>query len=332
MFIDEATLKVKGGKGGDGCRSFRREKYVPRGGPDGGNGGDGGSVRLRVNANLSTLMDFPSRTVYAAGDGARGQGKKMDGRRGETLTLDVPPGTIVRDKDTGMVLRDLTEPDEIVLVARGGKGGRGNTAFATPTNRAPREYEKGTEGEARTILLELKLIADVGLVGLPNAGKSTLLSRLSDARPKIASYPFTTLEPQLGIAEIEGYRRIVLADLPGLIEGAHEGHGLGDEFLKHIERTRVICHVVDAAPLSPPAPAEAYGIIRNELSEYSPALAAKPHIVAANKMDLTEAAEQLDALRDAVGRPVYPISAVTGAGLRELTITLIEELAHAAGD
>jgi len=332
VFIDEATLKVKGGKGGDGCRSFRKEKYVSRGGPDGGNGGDGGSVRLRANPNMSTLMDFPSRTVYAAEDGVRGRGKKMDGRRGESLTLDVPPGTLVRDKDTGMILRDLTEPYETVLVARGGKGGRGNASFATPTNRAPQQYEEGEKGEERTILLELKLIADIGLVGLPNAGKSTLLSHLSDAHPKIASYPFTTLEPQLGIAEIEGYRRVVLADLPGLIEGAHEGHGLGDEFLKHIERTRAICHVVDAAPLTPPAPAEAYRMIRNELRQYSPALAAKPHVVAANKMDLTEAAENLDALRAAAGGLVYPISAVTGAGLRELTIALVKELDHAVGD
>ena len=326
MFIDEATLRVGGGKGGSGCCSFRREKYVARGGPDGGHGGNGGSVLLRANSNMSTLMDFPSRTVYTAKDGVRGRSKNMDGKRGDNLVLDVPPGTIVRDKATGMVLRDLTEPGETVIVARGGRGGRGNTAFTTPTNRAPRECEDGEEGEGRTILLELKLIADVGLVGLPNAGKSTLLSRLSEAHPKIAAYPFTTLEPQLGIVNLDNYRRIVMADLPGLIEGAHEGQGLGDEFLRHIERTRVICHMVDGAPLAPPEPAQAYRLIRNELRQYSPELAAKRHVVAANKMDIPEAQEHLDALRDAADGPVYPISAVTGQGLKELLGALVRAL------
>ena len=326
MFIDEATLLVRGGRGGDGCRSFRREKYIPRGGPDGGNGGNGGSVYLRANPNLATLLDFAPRPVYAAENGGRGRAKRQRGRNGRDLTLDVPPGTIVRDEETGLVLRDLTQPDETVQVARGGRGGRGNKHFATSTHRTPHEFEKGADGEERTIHLELKLIADVGLVGLPNAGKSTLLSRLSDAHPKIAAYPFTTLDPQLGIADVDGDRRIVLADLPGLIEGAHAGQGLGDEFLRHIERTRVICHVVDMGPLGGPDPVSGYRLIRDELAQYSPELGRKRHIVAANKMDLTEAKENLGSLHQAVAAPVYPISAVTGAGLRELLRGLLKEL------
>ena len=326
MFIDEATLHVRGGKGGGGCCSFRREKYVPRGGPDGGNGGDGGSVHLRANPNLSTLLDFAPRPVYAAGNGAAGRGKNQHGKNGDDLLLQVPPGTIVRDADTGFVLRDLTHPGETVRVAKGGRGGRGNKHFAGPTHQSPREFEKGREGEERTIQLELKLIADVGLVGLPNAGKSTLLSRVSDAHPKIASYPFTTLEPQLGIVDAGEYRRIVLADLPGLIEGAHTGRGLGDEFLRHIERTRIICHVVDMAPLDGPEPLTAYRMMRRELRLYSRELAGKPHIIAANKMDLTDAQKNLGAFGREVEVPVYPISAVTGKGIRELLRSFLEEL------
>jgi len=326
MFIDEATLRVKGGKGGNGCCSFRREKYVPRGGPDGGDGGDGGSVYLRVNPNLSTLMDFATRPVYAAKAGGHGRGKQRHGKKGRDLMLDVPPGTIVREEGTGFVLRDLIEPGETVLVARGGRGGRGNRRFVGPTNRTPRRFELGGEGEERVLNLELKLIADIGLVGLPNAGKSTLLSRLSDAHPRIADYPFTTLAPQLGIVEVGDGRRIVLADLPGLLEGAHAGQGLGDEFLRHIERTRVICHVVDMGPLCDPAPAEGYKLIREELRRYSAELARKRHVIAANKMDLTDARENLPAFRDAANVPVYPVSAVTGAGLRELVAGLLKEL------
>ena len=326
MFIDEATLHVKGGKGGNGCCSFRREKYVPRGGPDGGDGGNGGSVYLRANPNLATLLDFAQRPAYAARNGAHGSGKQRHGKQGRDLTLDVPPGTIARDKATGLVLRDLTEPGEIVLVARGGKGGRGNKRFAGPTHRTPRECEMGTEGEDRMIELELKLIADVGLVGLPNAGKSTLLSRLSDAHPKIAAYPFTTLEPQLGIMQVNEERRLVLADLPGLIEGAHTGQGLGDEFLRHIERTRVICHVVDMAPLSGPDPLTGYRLIREELRKYSIELASKRYVIAANKMDLTEAEENLKSFIPEASAPVHAISAVTGKGLRELIIGLLKEL------
>jgi GTP-binding protein len=326
MFIDEATLHVRGGKGGDGCVAFRREKYVPRGGPDGGDGGDGGSVSLRANVNLMTLLDFHSKPLFAAENGERGRGKNQTGRSGVDMVLDVPPGTIVRDAATGLVLRDLVAPGDTVEVARGGKGGYGNKHFASPVNRAPRQFEYGEEGEERTIDLELKLIADVGLVGLPNAGKSTLLSRLSDAHPKIADYPFTTLEPQLGIAQVDDARRIVLADLPGLIEGAHAGHGLGDEFLRHIERTRVICQVVDMLPLSGPDPVAAFRAIRRELELYSAELAAKPLIIAANKMDLTHAQDNLRLLREEVDAPIYAISAVTGTGLRPLLMALAREV------
>jgi GTP-binding protein len=327
MFIDQASLRVRGGKGGNGCCSFRREKYIERGGPDGGNGGHGGSVFLRANANLATLLDFPPRPVYAAGNGGKGGGGNCSGKNGQDLSLDVPPGTIVRDAATGLVLRDLVQPGDIVCVARGGKGGFGNKHFATSVNRAPRQWEKGQAGEERTVDLELKLIADVGLVGLPNAGKSSLLSRVSAAHPKIAAYPFTTLEPQLGIADMGDARPIVIADLPGLIEGAHAGHGLGDEFLRHIERTRVICHVVDIAPLAGPDPVSAYRAIRKELQLYSRELARRRHIIAANKMDLTDAEKNLRALKRAVRVPVFPISAVTGTGLGPLLRALAKEVA-----
>ena len=326
MFIDEAILRVRGGKGGNGCCAFRREKYVPFGGPDGGDGGDGGSVHVRANPNLRTLLDLPPRPVHAAGNGGNGRGKNQHGKNGRHLILDVPPGTILRDNATGLILRDLTENGEIVCVAGGGKGGFGNKHFAAPTNRTPREWEKGQPGEEHEIALELKLMADVGLVGLPNAGKSTLLSRVSDAHPKIADYPFTTLEPQLGIVEIDDSRRIVMADLPGLIEGAHEGRGLGDEFLKHIARTRVICHILDMAPLSAPDPVTAYRILRKELRLHSRELSGKRHVIAANKMDLTDSRDNLQRLKRAVRAPVYPISAVTGAGVRRLLLALVKEL------
>lgn len=326
MFIDEATLRVRGGKGGNGCCAFRHEKFAPRGGPYGGNGGNGGSVYLRADPNLFTLLDIPTRVLYNAQDGEAGRGKKQTGANGADCVIAVPPGTIVRDAATGMTLRDLTQPGETVIVAAGGRGGRGNAAFATATNRAPRTCEKGEPGEERGLALELKLIADVGLVGLPNAGKSTLLSHISDAHPKIADYPFTTLEPQLGIAQADGDRRFVVADLPGLIEGAHAGHGLGDEFLRHIERTRVICHVVDMAPVSGPDPVTAYRTIRNELKLYSKDLAAKRQVIAANKMDVTEAQGNLATFKRKVRARVFPISAATGNGLKELLRALAKEL------
>lgn len=319
LFVDEATIDVRGGRGGDGCLSFRREKFIPKGGPDGGDGGHGGSVFLVARNGIDTLLDLTGRHHYRADNGRPGQGANKTGRSGEDLRVNVPTGTLVYDNETGRLLKDLTEDGQEVCVAAGGKGGRGNARFATPTHQTPREFERGLPGQERRLRLALKLIADVGFVGLPNAGKSTLLSRLTRARPKIADYPFTTRAPYLGMAELSDFRRLVLADLPGLIEGAHEGVGLGDEFLKHIERTRVILHVVDLCPPEgAPTPLEAYRIIRNELEKYSTALGARDEIIVGNKLDITEATDTLDDLRGQLDRPVLGVSAVSGQGLSEL--------------
>jgi len=326
MFVDEAEITVRGGDGGSGCCSFRREAHVPRGGPDGGDGGDGGSVYLEADPQLSTLYDLASQTLYPAESGRPGRGRNQYGRRGADLVIRIPQGTIVRDADTGALLRDLTQPAERLLAARGGRGGRGNKTFATPTHRTPREYEDGEPGEQRRLALELKLIADVGLIGLPNAGKSTLLSRLTDARPRIAPYPFTTLVPQLGIARVGDDRRLVLADMPGLIQGAHQGVGLGDRFLRHIERTRVLCHLIDAAAVDGADPVESYRVIRGELERYSPALAAKREVAVASKMDLPRSRENADALEQALGRPVLRVSASEGTGLEDLLQALVREI------
>lgn len=317
MFIDEAEIQVIAGDGGNGCVSFRREKYVPHGGPDGGNGGDGGSVHFVAVEGLDTLLDFKGRHHWRADRGQHGQGKNMHGRKGQDLVIRVPPGTLIHDRDSGILLKDLIEIDQPVCVAEGGRGGAGNKVFATPTNQAPREAQKGGTGQTRWLKLQLKLIADVGLVGLPNAGKSTLLSRLSRARPKIADYPFTTLEPQLGIVEMAGFRRFVMADIPGLIEGAHEGKGLGDAFLRHIERTRVLVHLLDICPPEGSA-VENYHVIRGELAKYSATLADKPELIIANKMDLTDSSEALGDLREALGKDVLAISAATGMGLQAM--------------
>jgi GTP-binding protein len=320
MFIDEAEIYVRGGKGGQGCVSFRREKFVPKGGPDGGDGGDGGSVYVVTDRGLNTLMDFARRHHWIAANGRPGEGSNKHGRRGKSLYIRVPVGTMIIDRDTGALLKDLCEEDQKVCIARGGAGGRGNRAFASPTNQTPRECEPGGPGEERNLKLQLKLIADVGLVGLPNAGKSTLLSRVSRARPKIAAYPFTTLEPYLGIVELSGHRRFVMADIPGLIEGAHEGVGLGDAFLKHVERTRVLVHLVDIYPLDGmPKPAEAYRIIRKELAGYSDTLLNKREVIVANKTDLIDSEEPVRALAAELGREVLGISAVTGAGVERMT-------------
>ncbi len=330
MLVDEVVIHVYGGKGGDGCVSFRREKYVPKGGPDGGDGGHGGAVYLVATAGVDTLLDLAGRHDWHAGNGEPGSGANRAGKRGASLDIPVPSGTLVYDADTGVLLKDLIDDGQRVRVARGGRGGYGNLHFTTATNQAPRQFTPGRDGQRRTLRLELKLIADVGLVGLPNAGKSTLLSHLSRARPKIAAYPFTTLWPNLGIMELPGYRRLVLADIPGLIESAHAGAGLGFEFLRHIERTRVIVHLVDVCPPDgTPSPLEAYRVIREELSRYSPDLALRDELVAASKMDLTGAAESLEALRAALPVPVYPISGVTGAGLRELGEALWDSVAKA---
>jgi GTP-binding protein len=326
MFVDRVVIFVKGGDGGRGCCSFRREKYVPRGGPDGGDGGDGGSVIIRAVAGTDSLAEIVNRKFWRAERGGHGAGANCHGKRGDDLVIPVPPGTLVRDRDRGHVLRDLVAPGEEVNVARGGRGGRGNKAFATATNRAPRETQPGTPGEERWIVLELKVIADAGLIGLPNAGKSTLLSRLSHAQPEIADYPFTTKHPNLGLVTIGGDRAFVLADLPGLIEGAHAGIGLGHEFLRHVERTRVLVHLVEPLPPDASDPMQNYRTIRRELELYSPALAAKPEVVAVSKAELTGSEEVRSRLERELQRPVLAVSAVTGQGLSRLVAAVVEEL------
>ncbi len=317
MFFDEAKIYVKAGDGGNGCVSFRREKFVPFGGPDGGDGGKGGDVYLIADPHINTLIHFKKRAHFKAQSGQHGRGKKQAGKSGQDLYIPVPLGTVVRDAATGEFIADLVEPGQKVLVARGGKGGRGNAAFATPVNQAPRFAERGEPGQERWLYLELKLIADVGIVGVPNAGKSTLLAAVSAARPKIAPYPFTTLEPNLGVVTVGDYD-FVLADIPGLIEGAHKGAGLGHKFLRHIERTRVIIHLLDGLS---PNPLRDFEAINKELALFSERLATKPQIVAFNKMDIPEVREKWPQVRDALveaGYGVYPISAATGEGVWEL--------------
>jgi len=328
-FVDEAEIHVKAGDGGNGCVSFRREKFVPKGGPDGGDGGRGGDVVIETDENLGTLLDLVSKSHYYAGNGRPGEGRNRTGANGSDALIKVPVGTIVRDSDTGLALKDMTEHAQRVVVARHGRGGRGNATFATSVNQTPTTAQEGRLGEERNLKLELKLIADVGLIGQPNAGKSTLLSRISAAHPRIASYPFTTLEPQLGIVDTDDYRRFTVADLPGLIEGAHDGKGLGGEFLRHIERTRMLVHLVDAAPTDGSDPLESYHAIREELRLYSETLAEKPEVVLANKMDLTGAEEGMARLSEGLEVEVLPISAVTGKGLKELLgriLQVLEEL------
>ncbi len=332
MFYDRAKIYVKGGDGGHGVVSFRREKYVPFGGPDGGDGGRGGNVYLRVDPQLNTLIAFKYQQHFRAQNGESGRGAKQTGAQGKDLYIDVPPGTVVYDDATGEVIADLVEPGETFLVARGGQGGLGNQHFATPTRQAPRLAEKGEPGQERWIRLELKVIADVGLVGLPNAGKSTLLAASSAARPKIADYPFTTLEPNLGVVQVggPGGETFVMADIPGLIEGASHGVGLGYEFLRHVERTRLLVHVLDASGgLEGRDPLEDFRTINEELAAYSPTLAGKPQIVALNKVDLPEAQENVPRLTEALtaeGYEVFPISAATGQGVQALLRRVLERL------
>ena len=326
MFIDRATIFVKAGDGGNGCVSFRREKYVPRGGPDGGDGGSGGSVILLADASVDTLLDFSGRVHYEAQSGKPGSGQRKSGSDGDDLVIKVPVGTIVIGKDTGLVLRDMDQDGMSVTVAHGGRGGKGNARFKSSTNQAPRIAQPGEPGEERWLNLELKLIADVGLVGKPNAGKSTLLNKSTRAHSKVGAYPFTTLHPHLGIVELSGYRRFVMADIPGLIEGSHAGAGLGDEFLRHIERTRLILHMVDLVPYDGTSPVDNYHQIRRELSLHSKALAERPSIVAANKIDIPEAKEALEILRKEVHEEVFPISALTGLGVPELNNELWKRL------
>ncbi|HRS11633.1 MAG TPA: GTPase ObgE [Sedimentisphaerales bacterium] len=326
MFVDEARIWVKAGDGGNGCVSFRREKFVPKGGPDGGDGGRGGHVYFEAAGDLDTLLDFAGKHHWRAENGRPGQGSNKSGADGQDLIIRVPAGTLIYDTDWNLLLKDLNKVGMRVLVCKGGKGGRGNKTFATATHQTPREFEPGKPGQERNLRLELKLIADVGLVGLPNAGKSTLISRCSAARPKIAAYPFTTLEPVLGIVGLSGFRRFVMADIPGLIEGASEGAGLGHDFLKHIERTAIIVHVLDVLPLDGADPVDNYHTIRAELERYSEVLAQKPEVIVANKIDLDPEGAALAHIRDGLGSDVLAISAATGEGIKELTELLWQKI------
>jgi GTP-binding protein len=340
MFVDEVDIHVAAGHGGRGCMSFRREKFVPRGGPNGGDGGHGGSVFVVASANLNTLLNYRFQKTFAAGRGAHGEGSNRTGRNGNDITLEVPVGTVVYDRqgDELAQIADLTEDGQRVLVAKGGLGGRGNAQFATSTNRAPRRVEPGLPGEERDLRLHLKLLADVGLVGFPNAGKSTLIARISAARPKIADYPFTTLTPNLGVVSLPGDRTFVVADVPGLIEGAHEGHGLGHRFLSHLERTKVLVHVVDVSSMSGRDPVEDFEVISRELSLFPGRDAAgerlvdKPVIVAANKIDALDDPARLSTLETHVRSKdfaFHPISAATGAGVDSLLEAVWREVAGA---
>ena len=321
-FIDRVEISVEAGTGGSGCVSFRREHRVPMGGPDGGDGGRGGDVIVRGDAGLATLLDYTYRTRFVAERGEHGMGSNKTGRAGKDVVLPVPPGTVVRDVDTGVVLGEILEPGDEIVVARGGRGGKGNAFFATATHQAPREWQPGEEGVARTIELELKLIADVGLVGQPNAGKSTLLSVISAAHPKIADYPFTTLSPNLGVVQLSGHRTFVVADIPGIIEGAHAGRGLGLQFLRHIERTRVLAFLVPIDALDWQLE---YDTLRREIATYSEALAAKPHCVVFTKMDLVGDLEPPPIFApDAFG--VFSVSAAARQGLDALLAGLWDKL------
>src|SRR5256712_1262056 len=334
MFIDRVVIQVTAGTGGSGASSFRREKFVPKGGPDGGDGGVGGSVFVKVDPNLATLLDCRYHTHWTAERGQHGKGKNMSGRSADDVSLPVPPGTEVRDADTGEVLGEMIQPDQVLLVAKGGRGGRGNQHFATPTHQSPREWEPGEQGAERRLELVLKLIADVGLLGEPNAGKSTLLSVISAARPKIADYPFTTLEPNLGVVGLSDHRSFVVADIPGIIEGAHAGKGLGLRFLQHVERTRLIAVLV---PADSPDPPETYVLLRRDAAAYSKELAAKPHVVVLTKSDLgvltpgwqpgvNTPTNRSVPIRTEAGAPVVTISAIARQGIPELLEVLWKTL------
>jgi GTP-binding protein len=329
MFIDRAKIRVKGGGGGNGVTAFRREKFVPRGGPSGGDGGRGGDVWIVADSSLNTLLHLRYNPEHLAPRGRHGEGSNCSGREGEDLTVRVPVGTQIFDSETNELLHDLATDGSRWLAARGGRGGFGNSHFATSTNRAPRYHQSGSEGEERVLQLELKLLADVGLVGFPNAGKSTLISTISAARPKIADYPFTTLEPNLGVVDLGDYRTFVVADIPGLIEGAHSGAGLGDQFLRHIERTKLLLHLVDVSSLSGRETVSDYLTVNHELRSYNPALAERPQIVVATKIDALEDEERLESLwrqAEADGRMFFAISAVANKGTRELIFAVAAKL------
>jgi GTP-binding protein len=323
MFIDRAVVHIVAGAGGAGASSFRREKFVPKGGPDGGDGGSGGSVLVRADANLATLLDYRYHTLWKAERGIHGKGKQMTGKSGADLVLPVPPGTEIHDAESGAVLGEMLHVGDTLLVAKGGRGGRGNARFATPTHQSPREWEPGELGEEKRIELVLKLIADVGLLGEPNAGKSTLLSVVSAARPKIAEYPFTTLEPHLGVVGLSDQRSFVMADIPGIIEGAHAGKGLGLRFLQHVERTRIVAVLI---PADSPDPQATYDLLRREAGLYGAELALKPHVIVITKADLLPPDAAPPEVRTVDGAPVVRVSAVTGAGLPQLLEALWQRL------
>jgi len=331
MFVDQVSIELKAGDGGNGCVSFRRERFVPRGGPDGGDGGDGGDITILAEAGVDSLVALAHRKTWKAGRGKHGSGSNRRGKDGEGITIRVPAGTTVLDVEQGFVIKDLVNPGDEFIAARGGKGGKGNSRFKSATHQAPRESTPGEEGESRLLLMELKVIADVGLVGKPNAGKSTLLSRLSRARPEIAGYPFTTKFPNLGRVQINIDRSFVMADIPGLIEGAHKGAGLGHEFLRHVERAGVLVHLVEPEPVDATDPLENYRAIHEELVQYNEALARRPQVVAVSKAELPSSAVIQQQLQEMVDSPVLLISAVTGEGLNVLTghiVQLLDELVN----
>ncbi len=326
MFVDEVIIKVKAGNGGDGCTAFRREKYVPDGGPFGGNGGRGANIIFKTDLGLRTLLDLRYQKLIRAPKGANGEGKNKNGKGAEDVIIKVPVGTTIKDMDTGLIIADLTKENDEVIVAYGGRGGRGNTAFATASNPAPNFSEHGEPGEEKTLKVELRLLADVGFVGMPSVGKSTILSKISASKPKIAAYHFTTLNPNLGVVKTIDGRTFVAADLPGLIEGASLGEGLGDKFLKHIQRTRVIAHIIDMSGQEARDPIEDYEIINKELKDFDEKLIRKPQVVIANKMDLETSKENLKRFKEKYNIPVYEVSAITNVGLDKALIAIADEL------
>jgi len=335
MFIDEVKISVQSGHGGAGCVSFRREKFIPRGGPDGGDGGKGGDVVVEVCDSISTLLDLRQRPHLKAGRGGHGMGKDRHGAGGKNLHIPVPPGTVIKDAETGEILADLTAPGESVVLLKGGRGGQGNARFATSTNKAPKFAQPGEPGEERTLKLELKLLADVGLFGFPSVGKSSFITRISAARPKIADYPFTTLTPHLGVVAYKNYRSFVVADIPGLIEGAHQGAGLGHRFLKHVERTRLLLHILDLSWMPERDPIREYEALNRELLLFDEELARKPQIVVVNKVDLPHVRDNLLSVAPyfrKLGIKVHPVSAVTGEGVPDLLDAIAERLWGSHGD
>ena len=328
-FIDEASITVISGRGGDGCVSFRREKFVPLGGPNGGDGGKGGDIIMLANQNLTSLQDFRYKKVYKADKGENGKGKNQHGKSGDDLIIPIPVGTIVRNSDSGELLVDFTKNNQQIVIAAGGKGGKGNARYVSSTNQAPRQFEHGAEGEELSLKLELKLLADVGIMGFPNAGKSTLISKISAARPKIADYPFTTLVPNLGVVNYSDEKTFVVADIPGIIEGAHEGAGLGLKFLKHIERTKILVHLIDLSPMDNRDPLDDYNKMNNELSTFSTELTHKPQIVVLNKTDLIYNPDELVKIEKSfnnIGIKTLSISAVTGEGIDNLLNVVVNKL------